>query len=56
MKSARRLLWAAPVVGILLLARCESSTAPRMPEPDPPEQRDSIPTQAQAQPLYESYS
>jgi hypothetical protein len=46
MKRIRGLLWIAPVAGILLLAQCESATAPRLPEPDPPEERDSIPSQA----------
>jgi hypothetical protein len=47
MRSLRRLFWAAPVALILLLTQCESSTAPRMPEPEKPDQKeDSIPTTA----------
>lgn len=46
MKRVRNLLWVAPVAGILLLAQCESATAPRLPEPEQPEERDSVPSQA----------
>jgi hypothetical protein len=46
MKSWRRLLWAAPVALVLVLAQCDSSTAPRIPEPDRPEQKDSVPSTA----------
>jgi hypothetical protein len=47
MKVLRRLLWVAPVAGMLLLTQCQSSTAPRIPEPDrPDEKEDSIPSTA----------
>jgi hypothetical protein len=45
MKSARRLLWAAPLALVLVLAQCNSSTAPRIPEQDP-EPTDSVPKTA----------